>query len=176
MADASVGQLTSALNNACENPDDPLSVLDALRDLPVALRAVLAAVALGAADLPVNALSVSKAAGYSRGTAYRHNAEALETVLRAAPVVASALIGRTANTQTVAALAESLQDRDRTIAALRTELRATTTERDMALSYARDLHEQLAPEYEQLVRERQQKVRSLRAVESDSDSSSDVTP
>jgi hypothetical protein len=151
-------------------------VLDTLRSLPVVLRAALAAVALGAADKPVNALSVSKAAGYSRGTAYRHNSDALEVVLRAAPSVASALIGRADAGQTIAGLAATLQERDRIIAGLRSELRSAAAERDLALSYARDLHEQLAPEYEQIIRDRRQKVRALRSVTTDDSMSEPEAP
>ena len=146
MAEAATDSLVGTLRKICERPQDHVFLLEALRDLPVVVRATLAAVALGAADLPVNALSVSDAAGYSRGTAYRHNADALDALLRAGPSVAAALIGRTENTRTVVGLAETLQERERTIAALRAEVRAAKAERDMALSYARDLHEQLAPE------------------------------
>jgi hypothetical protein len=153
-----------------------VQVLDALRNLPVVLRATLAAVALGAADKPVNALSVSRAAGYSRGTAYRHNSDALEVVLRAAPSVASALIGRADAGQTIAGLAATLQERDRIIAGLRSELRSAAAERDLALSYARDLHEQLAPEYEQIVSDRKQKVRALRSVTTDASMSEPEGP
>lgn len=163
MADDMVEELVGSLRRIGIDPD-AAQVLDALRDLPVVLRATLAGVALGAADKPVNALSVSKAAGYSRGTAYRHNSEALEVVLRATPSVANALVGRTDTGHTVAGLARMLQERDGIIASLRDELRSATAERDMALSYARDLHEQLAPEYEQLVRDRSNKVRALRPV------------
>ena len=58
----------------------------------------------------------------------------------------------------------ALQQRDHTITELRAALRAAEHERDVALSYARDLHEQLAPEYQAILADKAAKVRPLRSV------------
>jgi hypothetical protein len=158
-------RLVEALRVLAEPGNEQKGVAEIFRDVPVTIRAALAAVALAAADRPVNGINVSKAAGYSRGTAYRHNAEALEVVLSASPALAAALLERPTVGRSVTELSQMLQGRDRVIDDLRRQLKVARAERDMTLSYARDLHEQLAPEHDVIVQERKKKVRPLRVID-----------
>ncbi len=162
--DPTSNRLVEALRLLAEPDNELRGAAEVLRDVPVIIRAALAAVALAAADRPVNGINVAKAAGYSRGTAYRHNAEALDVVLSASPTLAAALLEQPTAGRSVTELSQMLQERDRVIQDLRRQLKAAQVESEMALSYARDLHEQLAPEHEGIVQERRNKVRSLRVI------------
>lgn len=155
--------LVNALTRVADQAGDA-DTLDALRSLPVVLRATLAVTALSAADRPISGVTIATAAGFSRGTAYRHNRDALAAITDAVPPLVDTMLRRTRDGNTRTELTDALQQRDHTITELRAALRAAEHERDVALSYARDLHEQLAPEYQAILADKAAKVRPLRSV------------
>lgn len=144
---------------------EPVDVAEELRSLPVVLRAALAVAVLAAADRPFSGVTVATAGGFSRGTAYRNNRGALHTVTAAVPHVVDAMLARAREGATSASLGATVQQRDDTIADLRAALRETAQERDVAIAYARDLHEQLAPEFRAILADKTAKVRRLRAID-----------
>lgn len=135
-----------------------------LRDVPVPMRVVLAALTLAAADQRLTGANLAAAGGFSRGSTLRDYGDLVGTVKRAAPHVVRAQLGPTSEGPSRTELAAELQQRNDTIAALRDRLELQQQDLDVALSYARDLHEQLRPEFEALAVERATKVRPLRAV------------
>ena len=147
--------------NGCE---DDVDVALAMRSVPVCWRAALAASALAAAGRPVNLRSIAEAAKYSRGTAYRNNRETLDGIVEMVPVLVTAMLGRAEGCRSSTELHAELQARNDTIAALRADLVQARRDRDQALAYARDLHQQLAPEFHAIVAEKRAKVRPLRPV------------
>lgn len=149
-----------------------VDVTEELRNVPVALRAALAVTALSAADRPISGVTVAAAGGFSRGTAYRTNRDALDTLAAGLPHVVETMLARVREGESPAVLTATVQQRDATISALRGALREAEHDRDVALAYARDLHEQLAPEYRAILADKTTKVRRLRAVDpNDGDSS-----
>jgi hypothetical protein len=154
--------------------EEKVNVAEALRHLPVDQRALLAAVALAAADFPVNNVTVARAAGYSRGTAYRNNKEALDLVVENASLLADGLLDRAGDHQSIQVLSAKLQESNLALQRLRERVNKAERERDIAVSYARDLHQQLAPEYKAIVAEKGQKVRHLRPLQSADEPSEDV--
>jgi len=141
---------------------DPAS---AMKAVPVVIRAALAAAALAASDRPVNAKSVAEIAGYSRGTAHRNNKESLDAILAGMPTLTQAMLEDAREGSTRAELHAELQRRDKKISELRQDIASLKADREVALSYARDLHQQLAPEFHGILAEKQEKVRKLRPVE-----------
>lgn len=148
--------------------EEEVDVALAMRSVPVYWRAALAASALAAAGRPVNLRSIAEAARYSRGTAYRNNRETLDGIVETVPVLVTAMLGRAEDRQSSTELHTELQARNDTIAALRAGLVQARRDRDQALAYARDLHQQLAPEFHAIVAERRAKVRELRPVRPES--------
>lgn len=132
--------------------------------VPVALRLVIASVALTAADLPVSKTSITSIAPATRSATYRDHAELLEAAKVALPPLVAAQLQLAGSKPTAADLAAKLEDANKTIArerALRVELQAQV---EQVASYARELHWKLKPEYEAVLRERQEKVTPLRVV------------
>jgi hypothetical protein len=137
-----------------------------IRSLPVVLRAALGAVALAAADRPLNGVTLAAAAGFSRGTAYRHNREIINLLIEFAPALVDSMLVNSDQGISLTILNANLHQRDETIAELREKLRASENEREMALAYARDLFETVSAEMREIADEKAKKVRPLRVVES----------
>lgn len=137
-----------------------------IRRLPVVLRAALGAVALTAADRPLNGVTLATAASFSRGTAYRHNREAINLLVDLAPALVDSMLVNPEKGESLTVLNANLRQRDQTVAELRERLRASENEREMALAYARDLFETVSSEIREIASERARKVRPLRVVES----------
>lgn len=165
--------LHQALVRIAASEDAPIDVLDELRAVPVGLRAALVAAVLAGADRPLNGVVLAKAARFSRGTAYRTNKDALAAVIAAVPTIAASVLGQSRSGGTRSELSAALHSRDETIAKLRAEVKDAERDRDIALAYARDLHQQLEPEYRGIQAERSEKVRHLRGVESDQPTDAD---
>ena len=144
---------------AAAQPD----VVDALRHIPVAQRALLAAVALAAADRPVNSVTVARSAGYSRGTAYRNNKPILDLVVKHAGQLADGLLHRARDHRSILELSTRIKERDEALTRWRDRAKQAERDRDIAIGYARDLHQQLIPEYKAIVSEKDRKVRHLRS-------------
>lgn len=145
--------------------DDEVDVALAMRSVPVHWRAALAASALAAAGRPVNLRSIAEAARYSRGTAYRNNREILDGIVEMVPVLVTAMLGRDEGYQSSTELHSELQARNEKIAELRASLAQAERDRDQALAYARDLHQQLSLEFHAMVAEKRAKVRELRPLQ-----------
>lgn len=136
--------------------------------VPTALRLVVAAVALTAADQSVNKKALTTAAPAARSASYRDHAELLENVKTFLPALVQAQLGLVGVEVTAAGLSQQLENANRIIREER--VRREDAERQLAhvLAYARELHWHLRPERDAILRERQEKVRPLRAVEDDS--------
>jgi hypothetical protein len=150
---------------SAQNGEGPIDIASVFRGVPVVVRAALAAVILAAAERPLNVRSVAEAGGYSRGTAYRNNKEALNLIIEGAPILASGILGRTARVRPSTHFIQKSRREIGRLAQLRQALMSAESERDCALSYARDLHQQLAPEFHEILKEKKNKVRRLRVME-----------
>lgn len=172
MNDVSSDALGKAINSFAESSTagDLFDVMVGFRSLPVVLRAALGAVALAAADRPLNGVALAATAGFSRGTAYRHNRETINFLIEIAPTLVELLLARTDQGESLTTLNANLRQRDATIAELREKLRASEKEREMALAYARDLFEAVSSEMREIADEKAKKVRLLRVLEPTSDS------
>jgi hypothetical protein len=144
---------------------EPPDIAAELKAVPVSLRAAIAAAVLAGGDLPLNGVTLAAAAGFSRGTAYRTKREEVLAVLAAMPLVAVHILGRGRKGGSRSDALASLRQRDQTIANLRKAVTEAERDRDQALSYARDLHQQLEPEFNRILEERTAKVRHLRSLD-----------
>lgn len=137
--------------------------------VPTALRLVVAAVALTAADLPVNKKALTTAAPAARSASYRDHPELLESVKVHLPALVQAQLGLVGVEVTAAGLSQQLENANRIIREER--VRREDAERQLAhvLAYARELHWHLRPERDAIIRERHQKVRRLRGVPRDNE-------
>lgn len=132
--------------------------------VPAALRLVLAAVALTAADRAVNKKSIAAAAPAARSATYRDHAELLEQVKTLIPALVQAQLGLVGTHVSASELARQLENANNIIHDER-QLRETAEKRlGEIASYARELHWKLKPEYEATLRERIEKVRPLRSL------------
>lgn len=166
MIDVNGDALEKVIKNLAERSalEEPNDVIVEFRSLPVVLRAALGAVALVAADRPLNGVTLAAAAGFSRGTAYRHNREAIKLLIDFAPALVDSMLVKTDVGSSLTILSANLRQRDETIAELRERLRASEKEREMALAYARDLFEAVSREVREIADEKAKKVRLLRVV------------
>lgn len=133
-----------------------------LRPVPVPLRVAFAALTLAAADRPLSGKNLAAAGGFSRGSTLRDYGETVAALQNAAPHIVAAQLGDTGSGASVSELAHQLQERDDTIAELREQVAQHQRDLDIALSYARDLHEHVRAEFEANAQERASKVRRLR--------------
>lgn len=148
-----------------------------MKELPVPLRATLALVALAAADKPINGVNMAQVGGYSRGTAAVKHKATLDTLVRSVPVVVGVQLQRTSETPTISELAAQIRNRDNTIADLRAQLSDARHDLDVVLAYARDLHNHVQLEHDQIAAEKAKKVRLLRPVtESDTQRDGPLEP
>ncbi|BCJ42312.1 hypothetical protein GCM10010168_86890 [Actinoplanes ianthinogenes] len=154
----------AAYAEALRDGAGPAALGEHLGDIPVPMRLVLAAAILAAADKPVSIVSLCQVAGVSRGSAYNHHKVAMASIRENIPVLVRAQLAILGETPNAAELFDQVRERDETIRELRAELKTARRERNTALAYARDLHERLRPEFEEIARERQEKVRHLRPV------------
>ncbi len=151
--------LTDALGHAAAalHRNDPDAFTKAWRSIPVEIRATVAISLLTALDQPRSRANVARVGQFAR--AIFDKKDVTMTVLeQAVPVVTAHLVAAGRPIVTVDELTEELRRRDAVIADLRAQL--TQRQRDLAqlLDYARDLHEQLRPEYEENLRTRSQRV------------------
>ena len=133
--------------------------------VPVSLRLVVAVVALTAADQAVSKTAILTAAPAARSATYRDHAGLLEEARTALPALVRAQLGLVGREVSAADLAEQLQDAHRTIRDERARRERAEADLAQVAAYARELHWQLKPEREELLRERAEKVRTLRPVE-----------
>ena len=129
----------------------------ALRAIPVEVRAVIAVAVLVAADRPVNQKQVAATGRFSRAM-FHKKAELLATALEATPPLAAALLEASRPGASVTDLEAELQRRDAVIAVLRESLEQARHDLAVMTAYARDLDEQLRPEYEDNLRTRSHRV------------------
>lgn len=135
--------------------------------VPVALRLVTAAVALTAADMPVNKKLITTAAPAARSATYRDHADLLDHAKAVLPDLVAAQLAQVGVGVTAATLAAQLEAANRIIHEERTKRQQAEAQLAHVASYARELHWALKPEHEAAIRERAEKVRPLRPVESD---------
>jgi hypothetical protein len=126
--------------------------------VPVPIRAALAIAFLVGADAPRSLENIAKAGGYSRTSAKPRHGDTIEILSAAIPAVLKAVTGNVRTDVDVAQLSADLQARDDTIRTKNEQLAAARAERDAAVSYATDLHRQLKPEYEEILRTRAERV------------------
>ncbi|WP_305782744.1 hypothetical protein [Symbioplanes lichenis] len=137
--------------------------------VPVALRLVIAAVTLAAADMPVNKKSITTIAPAARSATYRDHADLLDQAKAVVPALVQAQLGLAGAKVSAADLARQLEAAHATIEKER-RLREEAEERlKHVAAYARELHWQLKPEYEARLREREEKVRYLHLVPGEPD-------
>ena len=137
--------------------------------VPVSLRLVLAGTALTAADRPVNKKSVTTAAPAARSATYREHADLLNHVVSVLPALVQAQLALVGSQVTAADLSAQLATAHRVIAEERALRRQAEDDLAQVAAYARELHWKLKPEHDEMLRERREKVRPLRAVPSEED-------
>lgn len=129
-------QAAAALASVCNGEPG------AWQDVPVPLRAALAAVALTVADQRVNGVALAKAGGYSRGTAARTDSPwrmLLSALSAGAPSLVEALDLPLAPSTLGTRAAVEIAKRDKTIAELRAEITDLETRVGPLTDYAHDL-------------------------------------
>lgn len=147
-----------------ERGEELTSDLMGQEGVPVALRLVIAAVTLAAADMPVNKKSITTIAPAARSATYRDHAGLLDQAKAVVPALVQAQLGLAGTKVSAADLARQLEATHATIEKER-RLREEAEERlKHVAAYARELHWQLKPEYEARLREREEKVRYLHLV------------
>lgn len=132
--------------------------------VPTALRLVVAAVALTAADQPVNKKALTTAAPAARSASYRDHPELLESVKTYLPALVQAQLELVGVKVTAAGLSQQLENANRIIREERVRREDAEQQLKHVLSYARELHWHVRAERDAIVRERQEKVRKLRPV------------
>jgi len=132
--------------------------------VPTSLRLLVAAVALTAADQPVNKKALTTAAPAARSASYRDHAELLESLKVHMPALVQAQLGLVGVEVTAAVLGQQLENANRIIREERVRREEAEQQLAHALAYARELHWHLRPERDAILRERQEKVRPLKSV------------
>lgn len=132
--------------------------------VPVDIRLVVAAVALTAADLSVNKKSITTSAPAARSATYRDHSELLKEVKEVLPALVQATLGLAGTKVTAVELSRQLEEANRVIRTERLRREEAEMRLEHVASYARELHWQLKPEREALLREREQKVSPLRGL------------
>lgn len=135
-----------------------------LQPLDVRTRALLAAVALSAADRQVTAAALARSGRYERSSASRHHGDYIRTLVHEAQALTRWLLGTEASEMSRAELYHELQRRDADIADLRRSARQALDDLDQVVTYARGLHEELKRLRDEETAERAAKVRPLRPV------------
>lgn len=130
--------------------------------VPVPLRLITAAVALTAADRPVNKKLITTAAPAARSATYRDHAELLDQAKVVLPALVEAQLKSTGVDVSVASLAAQLETANKIIHQERARRESAETQLAHVASYARELHWALKPEHEAALRERAETVRVLR--------------
>jgi hypothetical protein len=132
--------------------------------VPTALRLVIAAVALTAADQPVSKKALTTAAPAARSASYRDHAELLSDAKEFLPALVQAQLKIVGVTVTATGLAEQLENANRIIREERVHREYLENQLEHVLAYARELHWHLRPERDEILREKRDKVRLLRSV------------
>lgn len=160
--DALVDAIVSVADKIATDQD--INLKEEFRNVPVPMRVVLGAITLAAADQRLTGANLAAAGGFTRGSTLRDYGDLVTAVRAAAPNFVRAQLGPDVDGPSVTDLAAQLQQRNETIADLREQLHQQQQDLDVALSYARDLHERLRHEFEAIAAERASKVRMLRPV------------
>ncbi|MDQ3528422.1 MAG: hypothetical protein M3425_00480 [Actinomycetota bacterium] len=108
--------------------------------------------------------SLTTASPAARSAVYREHADLLDQAKAVLPALVQAQLDLVGTRVTAAALAEQLQNANRIIEDERARREQAKRELEHVVSYARELHWQLRPEYERLLREKDEKVRHLHTV------------
>lgn len=135
--------------------------------VPSELRLVVAAVALTAADQPVNKKALTTAAPAARSASYRDHAQLLDDAKEYLPALVQAQLQLVGVTVTAAGLGQQLENANRIIRQERARREELERQLEQVLSYARELHWHLRPERDEILREKREKVRTLRPVTSE---------
>lgn len=130
--------------------------------VPVPLRLVIAVAVLSAANQPVTKSAILTTAPAARSATYRDHAELLEELTALLPALVRAELDLVGVTVTAAELSDQLQAANRSIREERARRELAEADLEHVVSYARELHWQLKPEHEELLRERKEKVLPLR--------------
>lgn len=140
------------------------SGLMAEESVPVPLRLVIAVTALSAANHSVTKSAILTAAPAARSATYRDHAKLLDAATELLPALVRAELELVGVTVTAAELSRQLQAANRTISEERIRRERAEANLDHVVSYARELHWKLRAEREEILRERAQKVSTLRLV------------
>jgi hypothetical protein len=132
--------------------------------VPVPLRLFTAAVALAAADLPVNKKMITTVAPAARSATYRDHAELMERIKVLIPILVNAQLLEVGSSVSAASLGQQLEEANEIIREERVRRKAAESRLAHVISYARELHWALKPEHEAALRETSEKVRVLHAV------------
>ncbi len=132
--------------------------------VPVALRLVVAAAVLAAADRPLTKKSVTSIAPAARSATYRDHAELLDQVTRLMPHFVRTQLESVKAGPSVTEMAKQLQEAHRTIDRERRRREEAEQVLKQFASYAAELHWRLKADYDANLKERADKVRPLRSL------------
>jgi hypothetical protein len=139
--------------------------LMATEKVPARLRLLLAAAVLVAADRPASKKAIVEAAPAAWSATYRNHAELLEDIKTLLPALVTAQLaagGRPA--PTAADLRAQLDEAHASIERERARRAEAEEQLRHVAQYAHELHQRLKPEFDEMMREREDKVRQLRPV------------
>ena len=132
-------------------------------NVPVALRLVVAAITLTASDRPVNKKTITTIAPAARSATYRDHVELLEQAKMVLPAFVQAQLGLATSQLSATELGRQLEEANASIHEERLKRIALEKQLQHIASYARELHQRLKPEFDEIMRERSSKVRHLRS-------------
>jgi chromosome condensin MukBEF ATPase and DNA-binding subunit MukB len=132
--------------------------------VPARLRILLAATALTAADRPVSKRAIVDAAPAAWSATYRNHADLLDAVKHLVPALVTEQLALAGTAPTSAQLRTQLDEAHASVRAERQRRQELERQMTALREYALELHRRLKPDFDQMMRERTQKVTQLRPV------------
>lgn len=137
--------------------------------VPARLRLVLAATALTAADLPASKRAIVDAAPAAWSATYRNHAQLLEDIKNFVPGFVASQLGLLGAMPTSAELRLQLDQANASVDRERKRVAELEEELRQLRAYTLELHRRTKPEYDEMMAERDKKVRRLRPVDQSPD-------
>lgn len=132
--------------------------------VPARLRLVLAATALTAANRPASKRAIVDAAPAAWSATYRNHAQLLDDIKTFIPILVANQLALAGEAPTNADLRQQLDQAHASTKRERDRREELEQELRQLRQYALELHRRLKPEFDEMMRERAQKVSHLRSV------------
>lgn len=132
--------------------------------VPARLRLVLAATALVAADKPASKRAIVEAAPAAWSATNRNHAELLDDIKNFLPDLVASQLALAGTAPTATALRQQLDEANASIDRERKRRQDLEQQLHQLRQYAMELHRRLKPEFDAVMRERAEKVRTIHPV------------